>query len=317
MKPEPIVSVCMITYGHENFIEEAINGVLMQNCNFEIELILANDYSPDKTDEVIQRILNKHPRASIINYIKHEKNIGMMPNFIFAMQQCKGKYIALCEGDDYWTDSLKLQKQVDFLEANPDYVLSFHNAEIINSTTKKQHPFIKEYDKNDYTATDILNSWLIPTASMVFRNVFKGDFPLFLCKAIHGDLALQVYLYEFGKFRAMNDVMSVYRINEGSVTITSFSGTAYNNGVIDQFKLMKVFFKNKYKTIFNQKIFLAYLRKADSYRTKSIIKPLYCIMNAFFLQPSLVLFYKEQTIYSLKKVAFTLFVFLKIRKIDL
>ena len=105
------VSVVMITYGHEKFIREAIEGVLMQECDFEVELILANDCSPDQTDSVIQDIIKNHPKGCWIKYIRQENNIGMMPNFIFALKQCKGKYIALCEGDDYWTDPLKLQKQ--------------------------------------------------------------------------------------------------------------------------------------------------------------------------------------------------------------
>ncbi len=127
------VSVCMITYGHEKFIEQAINGVLMQECDFEVELIIANDSSPDQTDAVIQSILDNHPRASWIKYTKHEKNLGMMPNFIFALKECVGEYIALCDGDDYWTDTLKLKKQVVFLDRNKDYVACFHNSEVILS----------------------------------------------------------------------------------------------------------------------------------------------------------------------------------------
>ncbi|MDO9260985.1 MAG: glycosyltransferase, partial [Flavobacteriaceae bacterium] len=114
MKDKPTVSVCMITYNHENYIQQAIEGVLMQTCNFEVELIIANDCATDKTDEVIQEIIKNHPNSSWIKYTNHSQNKGMMPNFIWAMQQCKGKYIALCEGDDYWTDPLKLQKQVEF-----------------------------------------------------------------------------------------------------------------------------------------------------------------------------------------------------------
>ena len=87
MEQKLLVSVVMITYGHENYIRQAIEGVLMQECDFDIELILANDCSPDQTHEVIQDILNTHPKANIINYFKHDKNIGMMPNFLFALQK--------------------------------------------------------------------------------------------------------------------------------------------------------------------------------------------------------------------------------------
>ena len=117
----------MITYGHENYIRDAIKGVLMQKVNFEIELIIADDNSPDNTESVVYSFSN-HPNYHWIKYAKHKENKGMMPNFIWAMEQTKGKYIALCEGDDYWIDQLKLQKQVDVLETNEDLNLITSNA---------------------------------------------------------------------------------------------------------------------------------------------------------------------------------------------
>jgi glycosyltransferase involved in cell wall biosynthesis len=119
------VSVIMITYNHEKYITQAIEGVLMQECDFGVELILANDNSPDNTDDVVTNYLSQKdiPKNIKINYTKHKANKGMHPNFVWATEQCKGKYIAMCEGDDYWTDPLKLQKQVNFLETNEDYVL--------------------------------------------------------------------------------------------------------------------------------------------------------------------------------------------------
>ena len=128
---KPMVSVVMITYGHENYIEEAINSVLRQECDFELELIIANDKSPDNTDDVVQRILRNHPKASSIRYILREKNWGIVPNFIDALKQGRGRYIALCEADDYWTDRSKLNKQVCFLEAHLDHSMICHNARII------------------------------------------------------------------------------------------------------------------------------------------------------------------------------------------
>ena len=109
------VSVCMITYGHENYIRQAIEGILMQDCNFEIELIISNDCSPDKTDVIIQGILKDHPRRSWIKYFNQNKNLGIMPNLFFALKQCSGKYVAMCEGDDFWITKDKLQKQVNIL----------------------------------------------------------------------------------------------------------------------------------------------------------------------------------------------------------
>lgn len=123
----------MITYSHEKYIEEAINGVLIQKFGGDIELIIANDNSPDHTDEIIQQILKNSsiPENIQIKYTKHPKNIGMMPNFIWALKEAKGKYVAICEGDDYWIDPQKLQKQVDFLEENLNIDLVTSNSDII------------------------------------------------------------------------------------------------------------------------------------------------------------------------------------------
>ena len=144
----------MITYGHEKYIREAIEGVLMQEGDFELELIVANDCSPDDTDTVLHAILKEHPRASCVRYFKHEENKGMMPNFVFALQQATGKYIALCDGDDYWTDPYKLQKQVDFLEVNDDYIVTCHDAYVINreglQIRESKLPFEWKRDFDEY-----------------------------------------------------------------------------------------------------------------------------------------------------------------------
>ncbi len=111
-----MVTVVMITYGHEKYIREAIDGVLMQQCDFAVELLLANDSSPDNSDIVIHDIMKNHPKSNRIRYVKHEKNIGMMPNFLFALKEAKGKYIARLDDHDIWTDVHKLSKQVALLE---------------------------------------------------------------------------------------------------------------------------------------------------------------------------------------------------------
>ena len=106
-----MVSVIMITYKHESYIAEAIEGVLKQECDFELELIIADDCSPDSTEQIVKEIINNHPNGHWIRYTKHQTNLGMINNFIWSVKQSNGKYLALCEGDDYWTDPLKLQKQ--------------------------------------------------------------------------------------------------------------------------------------------------------------------------------------------------------------
>jgi len=209
----------MITYGHEKFIEQAINGVLMQECDFEVELIIANDCSPDNTNEVIRNILENHPRASWIKYINHKENLGMMPNFIFVLQQCKGKYIALCEGDDYWTDPLKLKKQVDFLEANPDFGICFHKVEEINLFDKSKNRIFPNISNNTvHTIEDYILNNLTATCSIVF-NAKSFSFPNWFKDLPFGDLGLVlVVMNSFNKKgMVLNDIMGIYRIHPGGV----------------------------------------------------------------------------------------------------
>jgi len=215
MKQQPKVSVCMITYGHEKFIEQAVNGVLMQECDFEVELIIANDCSPDQTDAVIQSILKNHPRASWIQYIKHDKNLGAMRNFIYALQECKGEFIALCDGDDYWTDPLKLQKQVAFLENNLDYVLCFHQVNILMTNGEIVDDFITKVPGNYETIETLaqLGNY-IHTPSVVFRNVIK-KFPFEFVHTPIGDFFLYMMLAEHGKLKYLENKMCLYRYGVG------------------------------------------------------------------------------------------------------
>lgn len=215
MKKSPNVSVCMITYGQEKFIAEAINGVLMQECDFEVELIIANDFSFDQTDSVIQNIIENHPRASWIKYINQEINLGMMPNFVCAIQECKGKYIALCEGDDYWIDPLKLQKQVDLLEANPDYVMCFHQVELLKPNCEIVNDFItKVPDHYETIETLACLGNYIHTPSVVFRNIIKS-FPIEFRHSPVGDYFLYMLLAQHGKLKYIEEKMAVYREGVG------------------------------------------------------------------------------------------------------
>ena len=217
MMQKPTVSVCMITYGHEKYIREAIEGVLMQECNFEVELILANDCSPDKTDEVIQDILKNHPKAFWIKYVKHDKNIGMMPNFLFALNHCKGEFIALCEGDDYWIDTLKLQKQVSFLESNEEFVIHSGKAHILQENKITQiigDPLLKSSYKIDdfYTKNNLVTCTVLfrndTIKSAYFEKILFGDWMLYVI-LLHKNKASNAYVADA--------LYSVYRIHEGGV----------------------------------------------------------------------------------------------------
>jgi glycosyltransferase involved in cell wall biosynthesis len=209
------VSVVMITYNHELYIKDALLGVLAQTSNFEIELIVADDCSTDKTESVVREIINTHPQSNIIKYTRHAANKGMMPNFIWALEQCKGKYIAMCEGDDYWTDPYKLQKQVDFLEANPEYVMCFHPIKILEPDGSLVDDYISKVPDNYETIETLAERGnYIHTPSVVFRNIIE-KWPEELFVSPIGDFFIYMFLGQYGKYGMLKDEMAVYRHQTG------------------------------------------------------------------------------------------------------
>ena len=213
---KPLVSVIMITYGHEKYIEEAIRGVFLQKTNFPFELIISNDKSPDSTDEIVKNIIKYAPENISVKYIQHPENIGMLPNFISTLKIATGKYIAVCEGDDYWTDENKLQKQIDFLEKNEDFTLTFHNVFIRNGETLRADLDYEKRlsSKNVYTINVLSNGNFIHTLSVVFRNM-KLEFPEWYYTSFLGDYPIWLWLSKKGKIKYFPEKMGVYRENVG------------------------------------------------------------------------------------------------------
>ena len=117
------VSVCMVTYNQKKYIAQAIDSVLMQKTNFKFELVIGDDASTDGTTDIVRQYAQKYP--DIIRPILHEENVGPGKNSISIYETVKTEYVAVCDGDDYWTDEYKLQKQVDFLDKNPDFNVVF------------------------------------------------------------------------------------------------------------------------------------------------------------------------------------------------
>lgn len=209
----------MITYNQEHFIKKAIESVLMQETNFAYELVIGEDLSTDYTRKLCEDFAKKYP--NIIKLLPSTKNNGMMYNYLRTLKACNGKYIAFCEGDDYWIDPLKLQKQVDILEANEKIGLVYTNYSIVdeagntleNQKYKTNLPsgnIIHELVKGQFpwTVTVCFRKKLIEgNEDFVFKSHYKmGDFPLWL------------HLGYTHEFQYLDDVTSCYRRNEHSVT---------------------------------------------------------------------------------------------------
>lgn len=164
----PLVSITCITYNHVNYIRDAIEGFLIQKTNFPVEVLIHDDASTDGTEEIIREYEAKYPEIIKPLYEKENQYVkGRKGSRTFNFPRARGKYIALCEGDDYWTDPLKLQKQVDFLEANPDYGLVHTDLDTYNITKKKWRKSIWK-NTNYFQSGDIFNSLLIGRTSMIY-----------------------------------------------------------------------------------------------------------------------------------------------------
>ena len=221
LKKEPIdVSVIMTTYGHENFIEKAILGVLDQEFDGTIELIISNDKSPDNTNEVVESILKKKkydPSKFSIRYYNHIVNKGSIKNFIWTYEQAKGRYIAVCEGDDYWIDSNKIQRQVDFLDANADCNLVYHRVLLYeNEEGRFMHETLNKTEveaKKDLV--QISSGNFIHTPSVLFRNNLPSI--KLLENSLVGDYVLWFLNGEVGKYGYLPQFMAVYRMSNISI----------------------------------------------------------------------------------------------------
>ena len=221
---EVLVSIRCLVYNHEPYLRQCLDGFVMQKTNFAFEAIVHDDASTDKSADIIKEYAEKYP--DIIKPIfetenQYSKKDGSIRR-IMDDATCKTtKYIAFCEGDDYWTDPLKLQKQFDFMEANPDYSLCFHPAYVKFENGIQERTLFGEWKETDYNGLDIIRQWTIPTASVFFRAKFYNKKYFEIAndrRFIYGDIVLFEYMSTKGRIKCINEVMSVYRRNAGGVT---------------------------------------------------------------------------------------------------
>jgi glycosyltransferase involved in cell wall biosynthesis len=220
---KPKVSICLITYKHEPYIQTCLDNILNQEVNFDYEIILGEDHSPDGTASIIETYANLHP-SKIKAFIRPE-NVGAKANFLHCFLQCRGEFVIFIEGDDYWTDDTKLQQQVDFLEANPHASACFHNAEILfEDASGRSNEYINAPEQALWTNTaDLLSekeAWFMATASVMMRRKHVATLPDWFAECKSGDIPMYVILAEKGPIGYLNTCMSVYRKNLGGQSFT-------------------------------------------------------------------------------------------------
>lgn len=208
---KPKVSVVTICYNQDKYIKQCIDSIASQKTDFDIELIISDDGSSDKTQQILKEMYEKYPH--VIRPILRKKNIGAWNNFVDALNHAEGEYIALCEGDDYWTDESKLQQQVDFLESHKDYTVSFHKVKIVYEGSKKTEFFPDETYK-PYNLQNLLKKNFIQTNSVVYRRQAYGNLEKDI---LPGDWYMHLLHAKNGKIHFTDKPMSVYRRHKGGI----------------------------------------------------------------------------------------------------
>ena len=218
---EPLVSVWMITYNQEPYISQAIDSVLMQETTFPFEIVIGEDCSTDATREFCLKYKDQFPEK--IRLILHEKNGGLVRNFWETLQECRGKYVAQLEGDDYWTDSLKLQKQVDLLEAHPEHAFCYHRFDTVDAVGEVLAAAEIIQDEKDFpadlTTQSIIDAKWSPvqTLTLLFRRQAFTEMPSWIYQMPIFDWPLHFYLSRSGTGVLINQNMACYRSHSAGV----------------------------------------------------------------------------------------------------
>lgn len=221
---KPLVAIHCLVYNHEPYLRDCLEGFVRQQTNFPFVAIVHDDASTDGSAAIIREYEEKYPHIfkpiyeTENQYSKRNGSVGRIMNA--AIEATGAKYVAMCEGDDYWTDPMKLQKQVDFMEANPEYSMCFHAAEILLQGVDRskcgarcEHIIDKEY-----SATEMFAEWIVPTASIIYRQRVNEYTIKHQDWITRGDIILVLKCAHTGKVWGMSNTMSVYRMQPNSVS---------------------------------------------------------------------------------------------------
>jgi glycosyltransferase involved in cell wall biosynthesis len=238
---EPLVSVCILAYNHENFITEAVEGALMQKTDYDCEIIIAEDRSTDRTRRIVQDFQEKYPgKIRLLLAKRNLYSINRHLPVLGTLSAARGKYIALCEGDDYWTDELKLQKQTDYMEAESDSAICFTSA-LFKYEEVRREPFSwPDLDRSEYSFDDIIRENFIPTCTAILRNKLINSIPGWLIKeATDSWWPLYVLAAEHGDIGYIGDVSGVRRKHQGAV----YSGLSQTEQVAHSISNLEIYLR--------------------------------------------------------------------------
>ncbi|MFA5337840.1 MAG: glycosyltransferase [Candidatus Omnitrophota bacterium] len=263
----PLVSVTVTTYQHKNYIKDCLESILMQEVNFPIEIIIGEDESIDGTRDICLEYAKKHPdkirlflRDRKTSYLYNDKGNSVMRfNGWWTRMSARGKYISMCEGDDYWTDPHKLQTQVDFLEGHNDCMLCFHRAQILREMGSRLPEFYPERKPKEFVGIEeILECNFIATASVVFRREMLREFPDWMYRFVFADWAINLFCAQYGKIGYIDRVMSVYRVHPGGIWTSQYTSVGgrlnADTKILEFYEAAANYLDKKYRHIVDRRL---------------------------------------------------------------
>ena len=285
---KPLVSICCLVYNHEPYLRDCFEGFIKQKTSFPIEILIHDDASTDRSADIIREYTAKYPDLfKPIYQTENQYSKGVKISFEYQYPRAQGKYIALCEGDDYWVDPNKLQMQVDWLESHPDYTMCFHRSKIIKESEAHCSLKCDSIENRDYSATELFQEWIVPTASICIRKEVLAYPIKHPEKILNGDIILVEKAAHTGKVRGFKDTMAVYRVHANGITYDSTQKKERLKKYPGHYKCIKENFPLIDRNITKKTIYNSYiwLWGADKYHLKWQIK-------AFFTYPTY--FFKDQ-----------------------
>ena len=287
-----VVTVAVTTFNMEAYIAEGLDSWLAQETTFPFNIVISDDGSTDGTCDVVLKYMEKHPNIRLIS----TGHIGKMPNFIRSLKESKGKYIALCDGDDYWIDTKKLQKQFDFMEAHPDFSECFTNSYVLDTTTgEKKIAKTQIWDvaetKGLLSHRDDDNVQMSPghTSTFFYRNQYLQDYPEWMYGDVMTDFPLYMLMSRYGKAKFINDVTSVYRHRPDGISSLGWNFEKAVRRRIFVYENVNRDLGYKYKKIINPILAGYYFNFGKRlYKTGYRLKGLSAICKAFRYCPAVV-----------------------------
>lgn len=291
MQTMPKVSVLIITYNHKRFIRKAIDSALAQETSFPVEILVGDDFSTDGTRDIVQEYERQYPDR--VKAVLQPRNLGMNGglNCLETLKLAKGEYYAIMDGDDYWTDPHKLQKQADYLDAHPDYSAVFHNALVTfeegGSSYLLNGPDMKPY----YTLDDLIGEteiWFMATSSILFRNSIP-EYPEWFKLSTSGDIPRLVLKAKQGPIGYLPDVMSVYRKNRAGASFHDYEwDEKFLRNRIQMYSNINRELDYKYDRVLRKNIARYYrlMLDAKQYKDSYFRRAFYALKYLYMAQPA-------------------------------